>query len=124
MKAVLEVGDVMLLLPLDVVDQTSKDATSPHKAGRLSVTPVIVEHLGIQNHCKKEEFPLDLLLRDLETLLVLRFAAWWLDIRFRIPVPWQRLDAVDVVVQGLDQLLFAVGIVDLLDEVPVEGKAQ
>ena len=55
---------------------------------------------------------------------MLRFPSRGLDVGFRVPVPGQGLDAVDVVVQGLDQLLFAVGIVDLLDEVPVEGKAQ
>ena len=45
MKTVLEVGDVMLLLPLDVVNKSSKDATRPDKARRLSVASVIVQHL-------------------------------------------------------------------------------
>ena len=55
---------------------------------------------------------------------MLRFPSRGLDVGFWVPVPGQGLDAVDVVVQGLHQLLFTVSIVDLLDEVPVEGKAQ
>ena len=70
------------------------------------------------------DFRHHLLLGDLKPLLMLRFPSRGLDVGFRVPVPGQGLDAVDVVVQGLHQLLFTVSIVDLLDEVPVEGKAQ
>ena len=51
---------------------------------------------------------------------MLRFPAWWLDVCFWVPVPWQGLDAVNVGVQGLHQLLLSICIVDLLDKVPVK----
>lgn len=93
-QAVCEVGDIVLLLPLDVVDKSTKDPTRPNEARLLPAPPVIVN---------------DVFFRLLKLLLLVRLAARRLYVGLGIPVAGQRLDAVDELVQGRDDLILALG---------------
>ena len=92
-QAVCEVGDIVLLLPLDVVDKSTEDPARPNEARLLPAPPVIVD---------------DVFLRLLKLLLLLRLAARRLDVGLGVPVAGQGLDAVDEFVQGRDDLILAL----------------
>ena len=83
METVSEVRQIVRRLPLDVIDQSSKQPSSPHQPGSFPVSSVVI-------NCKLNIF--------LELFLLFILASRGLNVIFDVPISGQGLDIVNILV--------------------------